>query len=395
MSEKINTKGWSGDGRVFSITEVNNVIPKLDKGVYSIEQTQQGELYLVKQDDSFKFSHKIYGLRQDYVDHILKSYTDSAKGVGILLSGVKGTGKSVTAKILANAVETPIIICDRYYGNLASFIDNIDQDIVCLFDEFEKNFNTDQGKDIPLLSLMDGTSTTAHKRLYIMTVNETKVNVNLLDRPGSARFHIKFGNLTKEQVLEVVHDKLKNKDLLTSTIEYINGLRNITIDIITTVCTEVNLQNRCVQEFKDILNIEERIIKYSIKIVDAEGKSYHTYNTGLFDIIVRSQMTNPGLSTYVDIKNMNGEDESYVRCTVPSEIRDLITNPNNKVTDLYPVSISFTDYNDLDDNGNVKIKAYYPVRHNKNQKPGDHEKLEELFITAVEEPDYTRTIITS
>lgn len=393
MSEKISAKGWSGDGKTFMPVEANNVTPKLDRGVYIIQQTPQGELYLVKQDDSFKFKHKIYGIRQDVIDHITKSYDDAPKGLGVLLSGIKGTGKSVMAKILANSTGNPIIVCDRYYGGLTTFLDNINQDIVCLFDEFEKNFQTDKGADIPLLSLMDGTSTSPHKRMYVMTVNETRVNANLLDRPGRARFHIKFGNLTKEQVLEVVNDKLANKELLDSTVDYINVLKNITIDIITTVCTEVNLQNRPIQEFKDILNIEERIVKYTLKVVDAEGNIYCTLNTSETEILSRNRMTNIGFNPYIDIKNMHDEDESYVSVRIEKEVQDIIKDPKRKITDLYPVKINFFDYNDKKESGRVKIKEYYPLRRNKNQPVGDHEQLKELFVTAIEEADYTRTII--
>ncbi len=62
--------------------------------------------------------------------------------MGVLLNGVKGTGKSVTAKLICNELKNflPIIIVDKAYEGLPQFISKIQQEVIIFIDEFEKVF---------------------------------------------------------------------------------------------------------------------------------------------------------------------------------------------------------------------------------------------------------------
>ena len=43
--------------------------------------------------DKFEFDFELLGLEQKFIDHALKSYENTTGNFGILLNGVKGTGK--------------------------------------------------------------------------------------------------------------------------------------------------------------------------------------------------------------------------------------------------------------------------------------------------------------
>ncbi|WP_295723753.1 AAA family ATPase [uncultured Leptotrichia sp.] len=59
----------------------------------------------------FVFDYKIYGLQEDFINHVIKTYNEAQTGnLGILLNGTKGTGKTVAAKMIANRLHLPVII---------------------------------------------------------------------------------------------------------------------------------------------------------------------------------------------------------------------------------------------------------------------------------------------
>ena len=60
----------------------------------------------------------------------------------MILSGHKGIGKSLFAKLLSiEAIRNgiPVIIADKYIPGIAAYIESIDQRVMVLFDEFDKN----------------------------------------------------------------------------------------------------------------------------------------------------------------------------------------------------------------------------------------------------------------
>lgn len=262
-----SSKKWSQDGKNYNPVELSTIQNKLPKGVYAIVQNpMSGALYLSNIADEYAFDHKVYGTQTSFIEHVLRTFNHTTSGsTGVMLTGIKGTGKSVTAKQLANATELPIIICDTPYGNLSSFIDNIPQDIVVLFDEFEKTFDKNKGHDIPLLSLMDGTSVSKFRRMFLLTSNEMRINENMQNRPGRIRYLKEFGNLDKETIIEIVTDKLVNKDFIKSTVEFVKTLELITIDILSSICTEVNIHNVEASSFADIFNVRINKVKYTLR----------------------------------------------------------------------------------------------------------------------------------
>ena len=159
---------------------------------------------------------KVYGIHPKKADKVFKAFTKFERNLGVILSGDKGIGKSLFARILASkAVEYgyPVIIIDQFIPGIASYIESIEQEAVFLFDEFDKTFGSassgDNGGDPQsrLLSLFDGTS--QGKKLFIITCNSLqKLNDYLVNRPGRFHYHFRFEYPSSEEIMEYLTDKL-------------------------------------------------------------------------------------------------------------------------------------------------------------------------------------------
>lgn len=96
------SKIWTCSGNTYTrITSGYGVENHLPVGVYNIHLTMTG-FHLERYADKFTFPHKIYGLQREFIDHVTKTFRSTEGNLGILLTGTKGTGKTVTAKELAN-----------------------------------------------------------------------------------------------------------------------------------------------------------------------------------------------------------------------------------------------------------------------------------------------------
>lgn len=107
--EKMN-KVWVCSGSTYTqVSSGYSVEQSLPVGIYSICLTMTG-YHLDRYADKFVFPYKMYGLQNEFIDHVIKTYHATEGNLGIMLTGTKGTGKTVTAKELANKLNLPIII---------------------------------------------------------------------------------------------------------------------------------------------------------------------------------------------------------------------------------------------------------------------------------------------
>lgn len=137
------------------------------------------EIYLEEFADEFHFDFKIYGMESKLIEHVMRTFENTTSNLGMLFNGIKGTGKTITAKIIANRTNLPVILINAPYPGLAEFIAKIACPCVLFFDEFEKNFDTNRKEDVDLLSIMDGVFNSPHRRVFILTTNKLYVNENL------------------------------------------------------------------------------------------------------------------------------------------------------------------------------------------------------------------------
>ena len=262
-------------GAVYSQTEGNfQVSPMLDDGIYQIQQNpMNGELFLVRIADEFHFGFKLYGIDETLVKHVLDTYNKQPikRNLGVLLNGAKGTGKTVTAKVMANKLGLPVILCERPYAGLSRFLAGIDHDCIFFFDEFEKNFRMkcDDGEDCAgedLLSIMDGVYNADHCHIFLLTTNKLKVNDNLISRPSRIRYLKSFGDVIDRKILEeFVNDNLLYKEYKEEIMDFVDSLSMATIDIVKSIVEEVNIHHCGVETFKNFFNVKEATYRYFLR----------------------------------------------------------------------------------------------------------------------------------
>lgn len=259
-------------GSVYSQTEGNfQILDLLDNGIFQIIQDPQtGELFLARIADNFHFGFKLYGLDNRLITHVIDTYYKQPvkRNLGVLLNGAKGTGKTVTAKVLSNELGLPVILCERPYPGLSNFLASINQDCIFFFDEFEKNFRMkcDDGEDCAgedLLSIMDGVYNANHCHVFLLTTNELKVNDNLISRPSRIRYLKSFGDVLDKKILEeFIDDNLNYPEYKDEIMEFIDTLTMATIDIVKSIVEEVNIHNCGIASFKDFFNVKEAVYNY-------------------------------------------------------------------------------------------------------------------------------------
>lgn len=250
---------WLQDGNIFSQGSATTVShPEgLPKGIYEVKLSMTG-FYLSKIAESFTFDYKLYGLNQKFIDYVLKTYENTTGNLGVLLDGIKGTGKTVTAKELCNRLQLPVILVQSM-GNdtnskLIKYLSTaIDFDCIFFFDEYEKEFKNSSD----VLSFMDGTYNSIYRKVFLLTTNELNVDPNLLGRPSRIRYKKSFSNLSEEVTREILNDILEDKTAIEKVIELTHSMNIITIDLIKAIATEINIHGaESLPDIKETFNIE-------------------------------------------------------------------------------------------------------------------------------------------
>lgn len=256
-----------------TVSEINSnfsVESKIPVGVYDICITRMG-IHLEKISNEFVFPYKIYGLQTNFIDHIIKTYNNTDGNMGILMNGIKGTGKTVSAKILANKLQLPVIILKNIGEDTNIAIDYVSTlacDCIIFMDEFEKNFSEEHQE---ILQMMDGVYNSKFRKVFLLTTNELNINENLLGRPSRIRYVKEFGNLDRETVEEYLNENLHNLSAKQTIIEFIDTLTISTIDILKSIVTEVNIHGiDKFTEYREFFNVTTESYMY----IAYRGKVY-------------------------------------------------------------------------------------------------------------------------
>lgn len=184
---------------------------------YVVRFSKLEGFYLERYVDIEINEDKIYGVHINKVNKVLNSFDRFNRSLGVILSGDKGIGKSLFAKLLSIAAikkNIPLIVVDRFIPGVASYIESIDQEVMVLFDEFDKTFGEVRASDgeaspqTTLLSLFDGVS--GGKKLFVITCNSLyKLNEYLINRPGRFHYHFRFDYPSPAEIREYLADKLQ------------------------------------------------------------------------------------------------------------------------------------------------------------------------------------------
>jgi len=188
---------------------------------------------------------KIYSTKKDdrFKDRVISRFNKSEKGfTGVMLTGVKGSGKTMTCKCIATEAKLPIIkIGDDFYrGYLNKLFEMLGDTSTCiLFDEIDKYTNILNGNE--LLSLLDGINTVG-KHLIIFTANETNcLNENLMNRCSRIRYWKKFNELDKETITLIIKDYINDATKVDDVVNFIiDNFECKSFDNIVSFSEEIN-----------------------------------------------------------------------------------------------------------------------------------------------------------
>lgn len=228
---------------------------------------------------NIEITEKIYGVHREKVAKVMQSFKMFDRNLGVILSGAKGIGKSICAKLLAeDAIRQgyPLIVVNQYIPGIADYITSIEQEVVVLFDEFDKTFFSGDRDSIgdpqtEMLTLFDGLS--MGKKLFVVTCNELKnLNDYLVNRPGRFHYHFRFDYPTDGEIREYLIDKLGEG--LSSEIEKVVAFAHkvdLNYDCLRSIAFELSIGSSFENAIKDlnIMNIEKE--RYNIMVMFKDG----------------------------------------------------------------------------------------------------------------------------
>ena len=246
--------------------KVGNIVTPQSQGLeyeleaercYYLKYDKYEDKSFLLRDGELTLPKKIYG-GTGLEERILKSFNSSNKSVGVLLEGLKGSGKTLFSKVLAKKSGLPIIIVDEEYPvqRAVEFFAKIKQPICLLFDELEKN--TYFWKTDKLLKLLDGVQP-GPKKLTIMTCNKIdNLDDNLKDRCSRIRYYIHYDGLSLSSIQEIVNDVIENESNKIGRADKIfNSVKTKSYDNIISICKEINIfPDMLFEDIMSIMNID-------------------------------------------------------------------------------------------------------------------------------------------
>jgi len=264
LTKKRSGEVWARSGNIFHRTSNAPRYEELPVGIYYLQETIGGYI-LDMMSDKFNFNYKIYGTESDILKRIKRTYLNTKDNLGVVFNGIRGTGKTVTAKQLCNSLEMPVILIGKYSQNAHMFINSIAQNIVVFIDEYEKIYTKEHESD--MLTVMDGALNSPFRRVFVLTTNNLYINENLIQRPGRIRYIKTFDGLQPEVIEEVIDDLLKYKNFKKELVEFVSGLELLTIDIVKAVIQEVNIHNESPTKFESVFNAKRLSTKFNLYFV--------------------------------------------------------------------------------------------------------------------------------
>lgn len=214
--------------------------------------------YYLEHIEDFKSPTKLYGDTEKKADRIINTYKEREVSTGVLLTGDKGSGKTLLTKTISTKLKAegiPTIVVNSPFADdgFIKFIQSIEQSCIITFDEFEKVYPKEEQEHI--LSLLDGLFSS--KKLFILTVNdEYRVNPYMKNRPGRLYYNIKYKGLSKEFIEEYCNDNLNDKSQSLQVCNVSSVFESFNFDILKALVEEMNRYGETAQAALEMLNAE-------------------------------------------------------------------------------------------------------------------------------------------
>jgi hypothetical protein len=254
------TKTFIKSGSSVRIRDKSDMQPydQLPPATYVIKYDERaGEFYL-EQIGSFTLPDKIYGKNNNYADRILQTFADRSGSTGVLLSGIKGAGKTLLAKqtsVMGAKIGIPTIVINKDWcgDEFNSFIQSITTPAIVLFDEFEKIYGYAEQRKI--LTLFDGVFPS--RKLFLITTNqEREISEYMNNRPGRIFYNFAFDTLGQDFIEEFLNDRLIDKSQIVNFLKYTSVFSFFNFDMLNAAVEEMNRYNETLADVLEFLNIK-------------------------------------------------------------------------------------------------------------------------------------------
>lgn len=246
----------------------------LPAGNYIIQSHPFEGLYL-EQIDSFQPLGRVYGDTLKNADRIISTFLDrQGKSTGVMLTGEKGSGKTLLARTLslkcAEQDIPTIVINSAWSGDqFNKLIQDIDQPCMVLFDEFEKVYDEDEQEAI--LTLMDGVY--PMQKLFVLTCNDKwRVDRHMRNRPGRIYYMLDFRGLEETFIREYCADNLlpEYQHHIDNICTVASLFNEFNFDMLKALVEEINRYGDTPQEAVRLLNVKAEFDSgtyYDVKVV--------------------------------------------------------------------------------------------------------------------------------
>lgn len=256
----------SGGYTTIVADEALTVHEKLPALVYTVAESPNAAPKLQIQPP-LPLPEKQFGDIRTVAKRVMTSFLDREEPTGVLLSGLKGSGKSVTARYIAmecvsNGIPCIVLKCGQLNPEIGQLIDSIQSQCMLLIDEIDKirSEDTSESQRV-LLSLLDGSGARA-RRLTVCTANSSsRLNGVLLSRPGRFRYHYKYTGVSKKVITEFIYDQMRHsasEERISSVVQFFMGLRRVSFDILGAVVEEaLRFPDMPIKDLATDMNIEQ------------------------------------------------------------------------------------------------------------------------------------------
>jgi hypothetical protein len=267
-----------------------SILDVLPAAIFELEYNPDKGFSLNEADSFFKNPEKLYGEAETATKKVLSSFDSVEGNLGVLFSGPKGLGKTLTMRnICKEALKKglPVILVKEHFENITSFIETICQPSVVVFDEFEKiyrNNNRTDKNDLEgqnsLLNLFD--SSLNGKKLFLLTCNDIhNVSEYLLNRPGRLHYHFRMNRLSIGEITEYCADNLDKEShgLIPDLCSLGARIPDFSYDMLRSIIFELNTYKCGLAEARRILNIEARAKSpFNFTIYFKSGKTENSFD---------------------------------------------------------------------------------------------------------------------
>jgi hypothetical protein len=238
------------------------VTDRLPIGSYRVGFNKDNGFFLTEFPESVITDSKIYGVHESKVNKVLKAFEATNRNLGLILLGDKGMGKSLFSKLLTKKVlnrNMPTIMVEQYIPGIANFLGSIDDEVMIMFDEFEKVFRKEEKNSHDpqeeLLTLFDGLYN--GKKLFCITCNNMwGLNDYLKNRTGRFHYLFTFEYPNADEVREYLKDHINecNYDKIEDVVSF-SMRAPVSYDSLRSIAFEINLSDEPFAEIIKDMNI--------------------------------------------------------------------------------------------------------------------------------------------